>query len=74
MPNQSAASSDSHAQSHLPAAHAPEAQPSGPKGDDPSTAGPGKTDVKSSTPENNAGHLNPSPEDANATPGTLSQK
>ena len=48
--------------------------PSGPKGDDPSTAGPGETRVRSKTPENADGHLNPSPEDANATPGTAPEK
>jgi hypothetical protein len=51
------------------------AEPSGPKGDNPSTAGPGKADVKSSTPENRLGHLNPSaPEDSNTTPGTTGEK
>ncbi|WP_158944636.1 hypothetical protein [Granulicella sp. S190] len=50
-------------------------EPSGPKGDNPSTAGPGPTQVKSGTPENNLGHINPSaPEDANVTPGTTGQK
>ena len=49
--------------------------PSGPKGENPATAGPGKTDVKSSTPENGPGHLNPSaPEDANITPGSAGEK
>ena len=49
--------------------------PSGPKGDNPGTAGPGKTDVKSKTPENAKGHINPSaPEDANVTPGSIKQK
>ena len=49
--------------------------PSGPKGDNPGTAGPGKTDVKSKTPENAKGHINPSaPEDANVTPGSIEQK
>ncbi len=44
---------------------------SGMKGDNPGTAGPGKSDVQSRTPENAAGHLNPSaPEDANITPGS----
>ena len=42
--------------------------PSGPRGDNPATAGPG-------TPENNLGHLNPSaPEDANTTPGSTGKK
>jgi hypothetical protein len=49
--------------------------PSGPKGDNPGTAGPGKTEVKSKTPENAKGHINPSaPEDANVTPGSIEQK
>jgi hypothetical protein len=51
------------------------AQPSGPKGDNPGTAGPGQTGVRSETPENRLGHLNPSaPEDANTTPGTVGEK
>ena len=51
------------------------AEPSGYKGDNPSTAGPGPTDVQSNTPENSAGKLNPSaPEDTNATPHTLAPK
>jgi hypothetical protein len=50
-------------------------QPSGPKGDNPSTAGPGPTKVQSNTTENRLGHLNPSaPEDANITPGTAGEK
>ena len=50
-------------------------QPSGPKGDNPATAGPGPTGVRSETPENAKGHLNPSaPEDANTTPGTTGEK
>lgn len=48
--------------------------PSGPRGDNPATAGPGPTSVRSKTPENAEGHLNPSPEDANATPGTTPDK
>jgi hypothetical protein len=49
--------------------------PSGPKGDNPATAGPGKTEVVSKTPENAKGHINPSsPEDANVTPGSIGQK
>lgn len=51
------------------------AEPSGYRGDNPATAGPGQTAVNSGTPENNAGHLNPSaPEDANVTPGSLPEK
>jgi hypothetical protein len=50
-------------------------EPSGPKGDNPATAGPGPTKVQSSTPENRLGHINPSaPEDANTTPGTANEK
>ncbi|WP_433984570.1 hypothetical protein RBB78_07525 [Tunturiibacter empetritectus] len=50
-------------------------EPSGPKGDNPSTAGPGSTTVTSNTPENNQGRINPSaPEDANTTPGTTDKK
>jgi len=36
------------------------AQPSGPRGDNPATAGPGETKVNSGTAENAAGQLNPS--------------
>ncbi len=51
------------------------AQPSGYRGDNPSTAGPGQTAVNSATPENKMGHLNPSaPEDANVTPGSTAEK
>jgi hypothetical protein len=50
-------------------------EPSGPRGDNPSTAGPGPTNVKSKTPENRLGHINPSaPEDVNVTPGTVDKK
>ena len=50
-------------------------EPSGPKGDNPATAGPGPTKVQSSTPENRLGHINPSaPEDANVTPGSMNEK
>jgi hypothetical protein len=50
-------------------------EPSGPKGDNPSTAGPGPTKVQSGTPENRLGRINPSaPEDANTTPGTTREK
>jgi hypothetical protein len=62
-----------------PATSSPEkhaaVEPSGPKGDNPATAGPGKTSVDSNTPENRNGHINPSaPEDANTTPGTVGEK
>jgi hypothetical protein len=50
-------------------------EPSGPKGDNPATAGPGPTKVQSSTPENRLGRINPSaPEDANTTPRTTHEK
>jgi hypothetical protein len=50
-------------------------EPSGPKGDNPATAGPGPTKAKSGTPENRLGHINPSaPENANTTPGTTDEK
>ena len=50
-------------------------EPSGPKGDNPATAGPGPTKVQSGTPENRLGRINPSaPEDANTTPGTTHEK
>ena len=51
------------------------ATPSGPKGDNPGTAGPGNTGVRSATPEIRDGRLNPSaPEDANVTPGSVAKK
>ena len=50
-------------------------EPSGSKGDNPATAGPGQTAVQSTTPENALGRLNPSaPEDANVTPGSATKK
>ncbi|WP_035349673.1 hypothetical protein [Edaphobacter aggregans] len=49
-------------------------EPSGPRGDNPATAGPGPTSVRSDTPENAEGHLRPSPEDVNSTPGTTPEK
>ncbi len=46
-------------------------QPSGPKGDNPGTAGPGPTGIRSATPENAAGRINPSaPGDTGTTPET----
>jgi hypothetical protein len=46
-------------------------QPSGVEGGNPSTAGPGQTRVKSETPENEPGRLNPSaPGETGTTPGT----
>ena len=50
-------------------------EPSGPRGDNPATAGHGPTKVESGTPENRLGHINPSaPEDANTTPATTGEK
>ncbi len=46
-------------------------EPSGYRGDNPSTAGPGPTGVRSETPENSEGGLNPSaPGDTGTTPGS----
>ena len=60
---------------HQPTPEQAGREPSGPRGDDPSTAGPGRTGVVSKTPENATGHINPSaPEDANITPGSLERK
>ena len=51
------------------------AEPSGYTGGNPSTGGPGQTAVRSETPENSAGHINPSaPEDSNTTPGSSTPK
>ena len=59
----------------VPTSSAHGKEPSGPVGDDPSTAGPGPTEVQSKTPENRLGHINPSaPEDANVTPGSMNEK
>jgi hypothetical protein len=50
-------------------------EPSGPKGDNPATAGPGPTNIRSGTPDNRLGRINTSaPEDANTTPGTAGEK
>ena len=48
-------------------------EPSGPRGDNPATAGPGSTSVRSNTPATAEGHLAPSPEDTNTTPGSTGQ-
>ena len=62
-------------QTHPPSEEEAAVQPSGPLGDNPATAGPGQTGVRSKTPENALGHINPSaPEDANTTPGTTGTK
>ncbi len=54
---------------------APGTEPSGYKGDNPSTAGPGETDLHSTTPENADGVLNPSaPGNAGTTPNTTGEK
>ncbi|WP_263416260.1 hypothetical protein [Terriglobus albidus] len=45
--------------------------PSGPKGDNPATAGPGQTKVNSSTPENKDGEIDPTaPGETGTTPGS----
>lgn len=61
-------------QSDLPEIQKHAVEPSGPRGDNPATAGPGPTGVRSNTPENSAGHINPSPEDSNITPETAPEK
>ena len=49
-------------------------EPSGYRGDNPGTAGPGNTGVRSSTPENLKGEINPSaPGDTGTTPGSNAQ-
>lgn len=77
-PTSSTSSTSPGKQSETPAQPTPEqaaVTPSGPKGDNPSTAGAGETKVRSNTPENNRGHINPSaPEDANVTPGSIDKK
>ncbi len=71
----SSANSPKSAAQQTPQEHAAKAEPSGYKGENPATAGPGATGVVSSTPENRLGHLNPSaPEDSNTTPGTTLEK
>lgn len=47
------------------------AQPSGPRGDNPATAGSGETSVSSSTPENAEGEIRPG---APAETGTTSKE
>ncbi|GAA3756713.1 hypothetical protein [Terriglobus aquaticus] len=50
-------------------------EPSGYRGENPSTAGMGGTGIRSVTPENARGHLNPSaPGDTGTTPGTTPQE
>jgi hypothetical protein len=47
------------------------AQPSGPRGDNPATAGRGETSVNSNTAENAEGRINPSaPGQTGTTPGS----
>ncbi|WP_263411233.1 hypothetical protein [Terriglobus tenax] len=51
--------------------HDAKATPSGPTGDNPSTAGPGPTKVQSNTPENKTGQIDPSaPGETGTTPGS----
>ena len=49
-------------------------EPSGYTGISSGTAGPGPTGVQSSTPENKEGHINPSPESSNVTPGNVPEE
>lgn len=52
---------------------AAKAEPSGYRGNDPSTAGPGPTHVESATPDNKQQKLNPSaPAETGTTPGSNS--
>lgn len=49
-------------------------EPSGYRGDNPGSAGPGPTGIRSATPENSTGGINPSaPGDTGTTPGTTPQ-
>ncbi len=71
----SSATPPQSAADQAPHEKAAKAEPSGYKGENTSTAGPGPTHVESNTPENKLGHLNPSaPEDSNTTPGTTGEK
>jgi hypothetical protein len=46
-------------------------EPSGPRGDNPATAGPGPTGIRSATLENSGGKINPAaPGNTGTTPGT----
>jgi hypothetical protein len=55
--------------------HDAKVEPSGYRGDNPSTAGPGSTGIRSATPENSGGSINPSaPGDTGTTPGTTPQR
>ena len=48
------------------------AEPSGPGGENPATAGTGERKVNSNTPENAKGEINPaSPGDTGTTPGSV---
>jgi hypothetical protein len=74
-PPQSEAKDKPQPQTHTPPPHQTGVEPSGPRGDNPATAGPGQTSVRSATPENASGAINPSsPEDANVTPGSVPKK
>lgn len=50
-------------------------EPSGYRGENPSTAGLGGTGIRSATPENAQGHIDPSaPGETGTTPGTTSKE
>lgn len=54
-----------------PEANRKAVEPSGPLGDNPATAGAGKTEVVSETPENREGQINPSaPNDSTTSADT----
>ncbi len=62
------------AERHPPSPEAQGREASGYRGTNPSTAGPGETGVRSETPENAAGKLNPSaPGDTGVTPGSVAE-
>ena len=65
------AATDHAARNPAPGSAQQGAEPSGYKGGNPSTAGPGPTAIHSATPENRDGQLNPSaPADAGVTPAS----
>jgi hypothetical protein len=63
---------DSHNSGHSAGSdNGAKAEPSGPRDDTPSTAAPVSTSIRSATPENSGGHINPSaPGDTGTTPNT----
>jgi hypothetical protein len=72
--NQSAKDQQLNQRTYQPPKDSPHGvQPSGPRGDNPATAGPGPgpTEGQATTPESRVDHINPSaPENINTTPGS----